>query len=316
MEFSPSRCARRAAAHAVQVGADVADELAVLGDAAEQERVDLVEPRRDDRGVLLRARVLHLREQRLGDAERLERALQALPQRRIESRVDATAFVSQYLDRVHHADAARQVGPQEPEHRLVQTALRGAEGGVERAVHDLRRRAAPVDGQLVTLDGDRARVLEQHVLTQRRVGEEVDPVGAVRQLADPPPRLGLDVLQGLAQRDDERVPADLVDQREQPLLDPQRGVQLHLQVLVLQLRLAHRILQEGEQVAPDLTLLDDLERAHPDPVVVGRLELDGMPPGSLAPFSPSWMIVATHAMSSPSWKTGRIMLWSVLWMLP
>ena len=211
----------RPTAHAVQVGADVADELAVLGDAAEQERVDLVEPRRDDRRVLLRARVLHLREQRLGHAERLEGALQALPERGIQARVDTAALIGQHLDRVHHADAARQVGPQETEHGLVQSALRGAERGVEGAVHDLGCRPAPVDRELVALDRDRARVLEQDVLPQRRVGEEVDPVGAVGQLADPPPGLGLDVLQRLAQRDDERVAADFVDEREQPLLDPQ-----------------------------------------------------------------------------------------------
>jgi hypothetical protein len=67
-----------AAAHAVQVGADVADELAVLGDPAEQERVDLVEPGRDHRSVLLRAGILHLGEHRLDHPEGLEGALQAL----------------------------------------------------------------------------------------------------------------------------------------------------------------------------------------------------------------------------------------------
>jgi hypothetical protein len=44
----------RAAAHAIQIGTDIADEFAVLGYAAEQERVDLVEPRRNYRAVLLR----------------------------------------------------------------------------------------------------------------------------------------------------------------------------------------------------------------------------------------------------------------------
>ena len=194
---------------------------------------------------------------------------------------DAAALVGEYLDRVHHADPAGQVRPEEPEKRLVHPALGGAERGVEGAVHDLRRGAAPVDGELVAGDGDRARVLQQHVLPKGRVGEEVDPVGPVGHLADAAPGLGLDVLQRLAQRQDERVPADLVDQGEQPFLDPLRRVQLHLQVLVLQLRLADRVLQEGEQVAADLPAFDDLERAHPDAVVVGGLRAGGHPAGLL-----------------------------------
>ena len=74
-------------------------------------------------------------------------------------------------------------GQKNPRQRLVQAALGGAEGGVERPVHELRRGAAPVDGQLVALHRDRARVLQQDVLAQRGVGEEVDPVRAVGQLA-------------------------------------------------------------------------------------------------------------------------------------
>src|SRR4029077_3520759 len=77
------------AAHAVQVGADVADEIAVLGDAAEQERVDLEEPVPDHRYVLLRAVILRLGKQRLYHSEGLERSLQALAQRRVKTGVDA-----------------------------------------------------------------------------------------------------------------------------------------------------------------------------------------------------------------------------------
>src|SRR5437879_5846450 len=155
-----------AAAHAVEVGADVADELAVLGDPAEQERVDLVEPGRDHRPVLLRAGVLHLGEHRLAHPEGLEGALQALAEWRVQARVDAAALVGQYLHRVHHADPPGQVRPEEAEQRLAQAALGGAEGRVERAVEELRRGAPPVDGHLVAPHGDRARVLQQDVLAQ------------------------------------------------------------------------------------------------------------------------------------------------------
>ena len=41
-----------------------------------------------------------------------------------------------------------------------------------------------------------------------------------------------------------------------------------------------------------------------------------MPPGSHAPFSPSWMVAATQAMIRPSRITGMIIDWSVLCTLP
>ena len=41
-----------------------------------------------------------------------------------------------------------------------------------------------------------------------------------------------------------------------------------------------------------------------------------MPPGSQAPFSPSWMVAATQATISPLRKIGMIIDWSVLWTLP
>jgi hypothetical protein len=50
--------------------------------------------------------------------------------------------------------------------------------------------------------------------------------------------------------------------------DAQAGEQLDLHVFVLQLGLAHRVLQEGQDVALDLVVLDDLERAHLQPFVV------------------------------------------------
>src|SRR6266487_3994798 len=101
------------------------------------------------------------------------RSAQALPERRVEAGVDAATLVGQHLDRVHHADAARQVRPEESEKCLVHPAFGRAEGGVEGAVHELWCRAAPVDGQFVALDGDRTRVLDEDVLPQRRVGEQV-----------------------------------------------------------------------------------------------------------------------------------------------
>ena len=64
------------------------------------------------------------------------------------------------------------------------------------------------------------------------------------------------------------------------------GVELDLQVLVLQLRLAHRVLQEGQQVTPDLALLDDLERAHPDAVVVRGFGARRHPAGLLGAVLP------------------------------
>ena len=41
-----------------------------------------------------------------------------------------------------------------------------------------------------------------------------------------------------------------------------------------------------------------------------------MPPGSMAPFSPSWIVDDTQHTMRPSQNTGMIMLWSVLWMFP
>jgi hypothetical protein len=41
-----------------------------------------------------------------------------------------------------------------------------------------------------------------------------------------------------------------------------------------------------------------------------------MPPGSIAPFSPSCMVEATQHTSLPLWKMGIIIDWSVLWTLP
>src|ERR1700733_3132470 len=75
------------------------------------------------------------------------------------------------------------------------------------------------------------------VLAQGGVGEEIHPERAVRQLRNPPPRFDLDVLQRLAQRGDEHLAADLIDQGDQALLDPLRREELDLQVLVRELRL-------------------------------------------------------------------------------
>jgi hypothetical protein len=122
-----------------------------------------------------------------------------------------------------------------------------------------------------------------HGYFRRTFSRRVDPEGAIRQLGDPPPRLSLNVLQRLAQGGDESIPADLVQERDQPFLDPLGRVELDLQVLVLELRLAYRILQERQQVTPDLAAFHDFERAHPDSVVVGRLRTRRHPTGLLGP---------------------------------
>jgi hypothetical protein len=96
-------------------------------------------------------------------------------------------------------------------------AAPSAERGVEGPVEDLRGGPAPVDRHLLALDGDRARVLQQHVLPQRGVRKEIHPVGAFGQRGDPPPGFGLDVFQRFAQRREERVPPDLVDDRQYPV---------------------------------------------------------------------------------------------------
>src|SRR5665647_3936166 len=48
----------------------------------------------------------------------------------------------------------------------------------------------------------------------------------------------------------------------------------------------------------------------------GVSEPQGIPPGSQAPFSPSWMVAPTHAMITPSRMTGTSIDWSVLWTMP
>ncbi len=64
---------------------------------------------------------------------------------------------------------------------------------------------------------------------------------------------------------------------------------------------------------PSSTILNGLIRR---PSSNGVSEPEGMPPGSQAPFSPSWMVAATQATSSPSRKIGMIIDWSVLCTLP
>jgi hypothetical protein len=58
-----------------------------------------------------------------------------------------------------------------------------------------------------------------------------------------------------------------------------------------------RKVSRSRRIRPSSTILNGLILM---PSSYADSELDGIPPGSLAPFSPSWMIVATQAISSPS----------------
>ena len=119
------------------------------------------------------------------------------------------------------------------------------------------------------------RDLLHDVLTQARVHELHDARRAVRQFADAPAHLGLDVFQVHAQGAHQRVAPELVEDGNDALAQAQDRVQLDLHVLQLQLRIAHRVLQEGHEVALELEVLDDLEGRHLEALVVLALRRRG-----------------------------------------
>ncbi len=85
-----------------------------------------------------------------------------------------------------------------------------------------------------------------------RVHELVEPVGPVGQLADPAPDLGVDVLDGRAERANEGVDPDLVDDGVDALHDLADRGDLDLEVGELELGVAHGVLEERQQVAPEV----------------------------------------------------------------
>ena len=260
--------AARALPVAVDVAAEIAGGVAVLGDAAVDERGRLVVLRGDDRRVPVRHRVVQL-VHRDGPADAgLEQRHQAHRLRHLAFGIDDRVAVGDDLDRREHRHRVRQVRPDVLQQAGTQRRLERGDVGVDRAVHELRGRAAEIHDQPIALLVDRQADLLQHVLAQRGIHELQHARGAVRQFLDAAAHLGLGVLEMQAQRGDEGILAELLDDADHAFAQTHRRVQLHLHVLELQLGIAHRVLQEGDEIALELEVLDDLERRHLDAFVV------------------------------------------------
>ena len=260
--------AARALAVAVDVAAEVAGDVAVLREPAVDQRSGLVVLRRDDGRVAGRQAVVELGHRDGPDDAALEQRHQAHRLRHLALGVDDRVAIGDDLDRRQHGHRMRQVRPDVLQQPGAERRLERRDVGVDRAIQELRRGAAEIEHHPVALDRDGERDLLHGALAQRRVHELQHPGGAVRQFADATAHLRLDVLEVDAQRADQRVPAELVEDRDHAVAQPHDRVQLHLHVLELQLGVAHRVLQERQQVALDVKVLDDLEGRHLQPLVV------------------------------------------------
>src|SRR5665811_2316997 len=134
--------------HAVQVRAQVAHLVTVLGDTTPQERVDLVEPGRYDVGELLRVGELKLGPGRLKGREAAEGCLQGLTHRSVIAGVGPGVLIGDDLDRAHGRGTPWQVRPPERQDRLHHHRLGRAQRGVDGAVEDLWTSPAQVNGHL------------------------------------------------------------------------------------------------------------------------------------------------------------------------
>ncbi len=217
-------------------------------------------PGRDDLGVLGRAAVEELGDAQLRGGERREKRHHALGVWRRIRRAQRRLWIANYADRREHCLVARQVGPDEHQEQLAQHALERGKHGVVAAVRKLRTRAAEIEHQFVALLLHRQLDLDQAVFTQRAVGHDHRAHLAFRPLAQTTLYFRLRVLEPAAQRRDHGVDAELGDRRLDPLLQPAADEQLDLHILVLELRLAHRVLQVRNEILFQLVVLDHLER--------------------------------------------------------
>ena len=293
------RVAARALPVSVDVCAEVAGHVAVLRQAAVDERRRLVVLRRDHRRIAMRQAVAQLVHRNRPHDAALEQRHQAHRLRHLAFRIEDRVAIGDDLDRRQHGHRMRQVGPDILQQARAQRRLERRDVGIDRTVHELRCRAAEIHHHPVALHGDGARDLLQRVFAQARIHELQHARRAVGQLTNAAAHLRFDVFQVRAQRADQRVTPILVEQRDDPLAQAQHRVQLHLHVLELQARVAHRVLQERDEVALQLEVLDDLERRHLDAFVVLALGLGRQTARSVEPFSPSWIVDDSQHTSSP-----------------
>jgi|GEM_PF-4510976 len=78
---------------------------------------------------------------------------------------------------------------------------------------------------------------------------------------------GVGVLEVHAQSGNDGLDAIFGDRFVDTGFDAAADIHLHLHVRILQLRFAHRILQEGDEIAPQRVVLGDLEGRHLEPLV-------------------------------------------------
>ena len=258
---------QRTAAHAVDIGADIADHLAMLGHPAEQECVDHVEPGRDHPGIFVGHRIEIFHHACLCDAPRGEDRHHALRIGRTEIRLDDRTLVKNELDWRQHPLVARQIGPDIGQEQLREHALERDIERIVRAVGEFGRGAAIVEDQPVPLFGEREVDLDHRIFAQRAIGPPTVAHRAVRPFLQPLAHLDIGVFEIGAQTGDNRLQPEFADCLMHPLLEPAAGEHLHLHIGILQLGLAHRILQESDDIAAQRVIFGDAEGRHFQPFV-------------------------------------------------